>query len=272
MVLVVQDDSVLLNRAEKVEVFEDRADSDIASQLIADRGLTPQVDDVPASGSALQRVVIQRGTSMQLLRELARRHGMFVYVKPGDAPGQSIGVFQRPQLALGDLPQILLLGPDRNIGTFSAEFDALKPMTAQAGSVTLADVSPQSSNADSASVDPLNGDAVHDVLSEHAATMLLRTREETADLDDATQAAVNESAWAYSASVELNADSYDGVVTPYQVVRVVGVGGYLSGDYLVSRVTHLITDASYKQQVALRRNARSAGSDAAAPGVPAGVF
>jgi phage protein D len=272
MVLVVQDDSVLLNREEKVDMFEDRADSDIASQLIADRGLTPQVDDVPASGSALQRVVVQRGTNMQLLRELARRHGMFVYVKPGDAPGQSIGVFQRPQLTVGDLPEILLLGPDRNIGKFSAEFDALKPMTAQAGSVTLADVSPQTSDADSSSLNPLNGDAVHDVLTELADTMLLRTREEVTDLDEATQAAVNESAWAYSASVELDADSYDGVVTPYQVVRVVGVGGYLSGDYLVSRVTHLITDASYKQQVALRRNARSAGSDAAAPSVLAGVF
>lgn len=272
MVLVVQDDSVLLNREEKVDVFEDLADSEIAAQLIADRGLTPEVDDVPSSGSALQRVVVQRGTNMQLLRELARRHGMFVYVKPGDAPGQSIGVFQRPKLTPGDLPEILLLGPDRNIGKFSAEFDALKPMTAQGGSVTLADVSPQTSRADSASLDPLNGDAVHDVLTERAGTLLLRTREEVADLDGATQAAVDESAWAYSASVELDADSYGGVVMPYQVVRVVGVGGYLSGDYLVSRVTHLITDASYKQQVALRRNARSVGSDAAAPSVPAGVF
>jgi phage protein D len=272
MVLVVQDDSVLLNREEKVDVFEDRADSEIATQLIADRGLTPQVDDVATSGSALQRVVVQRGTHMQLLRELGRRHGMFVYVKPGDAPGRSIGVFQRPQLALGDLPEILLLGPDRNIGKFSAEFDALKPMTAQAGSVTLADVSPQVSDTETSSLDPLSGDAVHEVLTEVAGTLLLRTREEVTDLDAATQAAVNESTWAYSASVELDADSYAGVVTPYQVVRVVGVGGYLSGNYLVSRVTHLITDASYRQQVGLRRNARSTGSDASGPGVLAGVF
>ena len=272
MVVVVQDDSVLLNREEKVDMFEDMADSDVASQLIADRGLTPQVDDVPASGSALQRVVIQRGTHMQLLRELARRHGMFAYVKPGDTPGQSIGVFERPKLALGDLPEILLLGPDRNIGKFSAEFDALKPMTAQAGSVTLADVTAQDSDVDSSSLDPLNGDPVHDVLSELASTILLRTREEVTDLDEATQAAVNESSWAFSATAELDADSYEGVVTPYQVVRVVGVGGYLSGDYLVSRVTHLITDATYKQQVSLRRNARSVGSDAAPPAIPGGLF
>jgi len=272
IVVVVHDDSVLLNRDEKVDLFEDMADSEIASQLIADRGLTPQVDDVPAPGSALQRVVIQRGTHMQLLRELARRHGMFAYVKPGDTPGQSIGVFERPKLARRDLPEILLLGPDRNIGTFSAEFDALRPMTAHAGSVTLADVTAQTSDTGSASLDPLNGDAVHDVLPGLTGTLLLRTREEVTDLDEATQAAVNESSWAFSASAELDAGSYEGVVTPYDVVRVVGVGGYLSGDYLVSGVTHLITDAAYRQQVSLRRNARAVGSAAAPPAIPGGVF
>jgi hypothetical protein len=39
------------------------------------------------------------------------------------------------------------------------------------------------------------------------------------------------------------------------------VGGYLSGDYLISRVTHVIEDEGYRQQFELRRNARSAGSN-----------
>jgi hypothetical protein len=45
------------------------------------------------------------------------------------------------------------------------------------------------------------------------------------------------------------------------VVRVAGVGGFLSGDYLISRVTHLLGDESYRQQFSLRRNARSAGAN-----------
>jgi hypothetical protein len=47
---------------------------------------------------------------------------------------------------------------------------------------------------------------------------------------------------------------------PYRVVTVAGAGGHLSGDWLISRVTHMISDASYKQAFSLRRNARSGGS------------
>ena len=102
LVLTVNDDSVLLNRQEQVVLFEDMTASDIAQKVFADEGLTPDVDTVAASGSTLDRVVVQRGTAMNLLRDIARRHGMYVYVKPGDVPGQSIGVFERLDLAPAD--------------------------------------------------------------------------------------------------------------------------------------------------------------------------
>ncbi|HEY4066026.1 MAG TPA: hypothetical protein VGM74_03955, partial [Burkholderiaceae bacterium] len=77
MTLIVQDDSVQLDRDEKVALFEDMAPQDIVTALFSEAGFTPDVDAAPDAGSALQRVVVQRGTSMQLLRELARRLGMF---------------------------------------------------------------------------------------------------------------------------------------------------------------------------------------------------
>ena len=67
----------------------------------------------------------------------------------------------------------------------------------------------------------------------------------------------------------MTADSYAGVLLPHRVVSVAGAGGYLSGDWLISHVTHTITDASYKQSVGLRRNARSAGGSG---GLSGGVF
>lgn len=271
MILVAHDDSVLLNREEKVLVYEDMSDSDIASQLISEYGLTPEVDTVPAAGAAMARVVVQRGTNMQLLRELARRHGMFAYVKPGAAPGRSVGVFARPRLAPGSLPEVLLLGPERNVGRFSARFDALRPMQAAAGSVTIADRAVQSAQAQSSGLPALEGDAVHDVVQAPATTLLARTREEPADLDAATQAAADQSSWGYSASAELDAASYPAVVRIYDVLRVAGTGGHLSGDYLVSRVTHTLTASAYRQELGLRRNARSRGPNAGGQ-LPGGIL
>jgi hypothetical protein len=269
--LVVHDDSVLLNREEKVAVHVDKAAHEIAEALIAEKGLTPEVTAAASGGSALTRFVVQRGTDMQLLRQLAGQTGMFAYVRPGPTPGVSAGVFAPPDLAPGDLPDLLLLGPDRNVASFTAEYDALRPLRARAASVAIADKAVLTAEADRADQAALGDAALHDTLGETGTTLLARGREEQADIDDATQSAVNLSSWAISAQGETDADRYPGVLAPYQVVGVTGVGGYLSGRYLISRVTHLLTDASYKQTFSLVRNARSAGAGGGVPSLPGGL-
>lgn len=270
MTLVVQDDSVQLDRDEKVALFEDMATEDIVSSLFLGAGLAADVDDAPDAGAALQRVVVQRGTSMQLLRELARRHGMFAYVLPGAAPGMSVGMFKRLRADAVDLPEILLVGDKRNVASFSAEFDALRPIRARAGSISLADRTVLTSETEVPATTPLGDVPAHE-LTQPVVMLLTRTREEQADLDATTTATVNLSSWAYAASGELDADSYEGVMQPYRLVRVRGIGGYLSGDYLIGRVRHVLTDSAYRQQFSLHRNARSAGA-AGGGSLPSGVF
>ena len=271
MTLVVQDDSVQLNRDEKVVLFEDMAPQDIVTSLFTDVGFSADVDAAPDAGAALQRVVVQRGTSMQLLRDLAKRYGMFTYVKPGEAPGLSVGMFKRPQFDAADLPEILLVGDKCNVASFSAEFDALRPIKAQAGSISLADRSVLTSSTDAADIVPLGDAATHD-MTQPAVMLLTGTREEQTDLDAATSATVDLSSWAYAANGELDADNYEGVMQPYHLVRVRGIGGYLSGDYLIGRVTHVLTDHGYRQKFSLHRNARSAGGAGSGSGMASGVF
>jgi len=273
MTLVVHDDSVLLNRDEAVTLFEDLSPSDIAQQLFADAGLQPRVDSVPLAGAALRRFAVQRGTPMALLRRLARDHGMFVHVEPGSAAGQSVGVFERPLSAshlAETLPELVLLGPARNIGRFAAEFDALRPQAPQAASVQASDHRVLRSAAAQSAATALGAQPAHQTLTP-AVTLLARTREEQSDLDAATGAGADLSAWAWTAQGEVQADAYAGVLRPYRRLQVRGVGGQLSGDYLISRVRHEITAGGYRQQFALTRNARSAGAGAARPSL-AGVF
>jgi hypothetical protein len=270
--LVVHDDSTLLNRDEKVEVFEDKSASEIAEMLIKDCGLTPKVDSTMAAGSRLTRYVVQRGTGMQLLRQLARQHGMWVYVRPGKMPGDSVGVMAKPDLKPGDLPKILLLGSNRNICSFTVDFDALKPFKAKAASIAIADKSVLSSEAKSADLAALGDEAVHKALSKTGTVMLAHIREEQNDIDAAAHAAVDLSSWAFSAEGETTADIYEGVMTPYNVLQVSGIGGRLSGDYLVSRVMHQLDAGSYRQQFTLVRNARSAGANGGLSLIPGGLF
>lgn len=262
LVLVVQDDSVLMNQTEEVVLYEDKTADEVAEIIFTDFGLEYQIDPTLDPAAPLKRAIVQRGTAMQLLRELGRRYGMFVYVVPGDEPGVSIGRFVKPTFEESEFPEILLMGQDRNVATFSAQFDALRPLTAKAGSVGITDKTEVYSETTESDLDLLGEESAHAIVAPAQPTMLARTREEAGDLDEATLAAVNLSSFAYSASAEVDTESYAAVLEPYKVVSVAGAGGYLSGDYLISRVTHLIDDGGYKQQLNLRRNARSAGSGA----------
>ena len=186
MTVIVHDDSALLNRDEAVELFA-------------------EVDTVPGAAGGLERVVVQRGTAMQLLRDLARRHGMFTYVKPGNAVGTSVGVFEQADLSASDHAQLRLMGEERNITRFDCEFDGLRPTHASAGGINFADKSVLTAESESASLDALGTRTTHDIV-QVGNTLLARTREESADLDAATQAVVDFSSWAYSAEVELSGD------------------------------------------------------------------
>jgi hypothetical protein len=265
----VQDDSVLLQREEKVEAFEDRTPDEIARELIEGAGLEAETESVPDAGSSFSRFYLRRGTAMSALRELARRRGMFVYVRPGAQPGASVVVFARPNLAASALPELLLMGASRNVNELSIEFDALRLAAAEAGSVRIADKAVLAASAAASNLEPLGDRPAHDVV-EAARVLLARTREEQTDLDEAVQAAVNLSSWAYTARGEVSADTYTGVLQAHSVVPVAGVGAVLSGNYLVSRVTHTLDSDSYRQRFTLLRNARLDGSSGG--GLPAGVF
>jgi len=266
MTLVVHDDSVLLDRDEDVKSFEGQQVSDIASALYAEAGLTPQVDSLADAGSALSRFRVHRGTPMQLMRKLACEHGMFAYVEPGAAPGVSTGVFRRMQATDDGLPELVLLGSARNIGRFSARFDALRPLAPQASSVVAADKQIVTAQAEQSLIDALGEQAAHTLVTP-ARTLLTDTREEQGDVDAAVQASADLSSWAYGAQGEVQADGYAGVLRPYRKLAVSGAGGHLSGDWLISRVSHEIRASGYRQQFFLTRNARSAGGGGAAAGV-----
>lgn len=266
--LVVHDDSVQLNRVEQVVLYEDLTASDIAQQLFSEAGMEADVDSLDAADGSLERVVVQRGTAMQLLRELARRHGMFIYVRPGEMPGSSVGVFCRPDLAPSQLPEILLIGQDRNLDDLNLEFDGLRPFTAAAGGVNAADLTPLYVESASGSQLPL-GDESSLALVEPASLLLARTRETENDLSAAVDAAVDYGAWAFTANGELSA-AYPAVLQPHTTVNLAGAGP-MSGAYLISQVKHHFDNSSYRQQFSLRRNARSL-VDIAGPAAGSGVF
>ena len=126
--VIVQDDSVRLNREARVFLFENLLDHEIASQLFGEveQITATEIETTPAPGNN-SPAVVQRGTAMQLLRRLARRQGMHAYVLPGTEPGQSIGCFKPFPTQTDGLPPLILLGTERNVSEFNPSNNAQSP-------------------------------------------------------------------------------------------------------------------------------------------------
>ncbi len=256
----VHDDSVTMNRRERVEVYEGQTAGQLARRLFADAGLaSSDVEAAPPPSGGFPPVYVQRETDIQFLRRLARDLGMHAYVLPGAAPGASTGAFKTLPTGPARLPELLLLGPDRNLGELRVRALALRPATAGAASLSATDREATSAESTLGAV-PLLGREPPVRAGDAGFVLLPPGRDGAADVERWTAGATERSADAFEAHGRVGFDRYAGVLSPYRVVTVRAIDGRNSGDWRVHAVTHTITRLAYTQDFTLRRNARSAGT------------
>lgn len=254
--VVAMDPTVLMSLEERVRPWPDMADSDIAAAIFGNYGLTPQVEQTRLARQAVDTLILQRGSDIQFLHQLARRNGYEVYVELNPLTGLAEGHFHPPRL--DQQPQGVLsvnFGAATNVNSFNARYDMLRPATARVTGLdiaTRADQPAQVSKPALASLGQetvLNGDHPRQVLLSRSGLF------QTGELQTYAQAVVDRSAWAISAEGELNTAAYGGILRAKRPVNVRGAGKQFSGSYYVEKVLHTFTGDSYTQRFTLRRNA-----------------
>jgi hypothetical protein len=92
------DESVLMDREEKLRAWPNYKDSVIAAEIFAGYGFDPFVDDTQIVHEEAVSTIIQRESDMQFLKRLALRNGYECYVE-----GRT-GFFRAPRLAAKPQP------------------------------------------------------------------------------------------------------------------------------------------------------------------------
>jgi hypothetical protein len=266
--VVVHDDSALLNREAKVEVTSGKTDSDLARQIFlgSPLGGVPDVDTTPQQPDP-NGAAVRRGTPMQYLRELARRnHDFHAYVLPGKMPSQSIGCFKQFPRDTDGLPDMTLLGADRNIETFNVNNKAQNPCTVQAATLGIAHDTVKTSTASYRDA-TLMGDQSPDGDTNQATCLLPPGQSDRVDLDQATKGAATESGFSLEATGSIVPFCYPAVLSPYRCVMVKISDSRYSTKYLISQVTHTLTRSVYTQSFSMKGNGvtAAAGGSAGAP-------
>jgi len=258
--VLVYDDSVFLNRNERQFKFENKLDHEIASSIYraAEHIGSTDVDrNTPPPAGGLPPVEFQRGTELQVLRRLAGRQGMYAYVLPGKAPGESIGVFKPLPEEPDGLPDLVLLGPDRNVAAFAAREDSQSPATVEAQALSITDKAVRRASASFRDVKLLGTKPAAESLGKAARRLLPPGKDGSVDPKTAVTAAAKALANAFTANGSVLGETYGAVLAPYRVVTVKGVDERQSGTYVIKSVTHKMTRSVYEQSFALMRNASS---------------
>ena len=231
------------------------SDSDIASSIFGDYGLTPVVDTSQPTRQEDDVVPIQRGTDMQFLRRLAERNGYDLFVasaterRRGPLPRPQAGrpAPRRPDRRLRRRKQRRVADDHpRGAATDDGEGRAARRRVSggpvRRGRVRLAGRPRREVRARRR---PPAGDARR---PDRPGRQLPTSR-------PTRKAVVDRSSWAIRADGELATDHYEGILRASKPVSVRGVGKTLSGTYYVERVLHAFTPDGYSQQFTLRRNA-----------------
>ncbi|MGQ3685424.1 MAG: hypothetical protein ACUBOA_10540 [Candidatus Loosdrechtia sp.] len=274
LIMNVHDDSVFLNREERILRYENMFDHEVVRQIFGEFGqiASTDIEDTPPPGSPLPPVVVQRGTAMQILRLLARRQGKHVYVLPGESPGESIGCFRSFPTETDGLPPLILLGSDRNIENFTVRNNARRPANVRASTISILDKSVITRTSRFSDTELLGEEAALENGSAASTHILPPYQGESVDLDRAVLAEAASSGYAFEVSGRVLDHCYQGVLSPYRVVSVMGANNHLSGNYVITRVTHTLTRSAYSQSFTLKRNARSAGAGSGSGSLAGSIF
>ena len=258
--VIVQDDSVLLNRTASVEVHEGEADSDIASAIFSSvPEITPgDIENATPSSDPQGGATVQRETGMQFLRRLARRNGFHAYVLPADDAGSpSRGCFKRFAIdATSGLPDLVLLGDNRNIENFSTSNDAQSASRYTAHTIHIGDRSTVDQTSDFNNV-ALLGDQPAYYKESDTGQDFLGPHQLDEDPDRATRATTELSSYSVHVTGRALPDCFDGILRAYDVVTVRAGTTSRSGKFVVSRVRHVINRSLHTQEFNLLGNSSS---------------
>ena len=139
--VVAMDPTTLMDLEQKVKPWPNMSDSDIANAIFTspEYKFTPIVDVTQWRRQETEQTVIQRGTDIQFLRQLAQRNGFECFVETNGLTGAVEGHFHAPKLAVP--PQGVLsvnMRDATNVNSFSARYDMMRPATAEATNIDIA--------------------------------------------------------------------------------------------------------------------------------------
>lgn len=249
------DESVLLDREEKLKDWPDKKDSDVAREIFQLYGFDVSgVEDTEVIHDEAISTIIQRETDMQLLKRLALRNGFVCYVDNGKA------CFRPPQVDAEPQPLLAVhFGDETNVDRLRIEVNALTPAHVAMSQVDPASKEVLEAAAESSQQTALGTTGADALLAPGMSPGRIHVARNattgTPEMTSLCQGLFHRAEWFVTAEGEISSGDYGHVLKPRLPVTVKGVSETHSGVYVVSHVTHSFHAGGYNQRFKAQRNA-----------------
>lgn len=247
------DNSVLMDRVEKLKDWPNKKDSDIAAEIFRLYGLTPHTEDTEVVHEEAIATVLQRETDMQFLRRLALRNGFECYVEG------TTGYFRSSRLDAPPQPVLAVhFGEETNVRHFALEVNALTPAHVAMFQVDRASKEVLYVTVAATQQAALGQTTAEDLLATGMDPALVVVGGMVAtglpEMTALSQGLYHQGDWFVTGEGEIAANDYGHVLRARQQVTIKGIGETYSGVYYVTHVRHAFTTAGYTQFFRVKRN------------------
>lgn len=256
-----QDASWLMNLEEKVKEWVDVTDSDVASSIFSDYGITASddnSDDDSPSHTEDTHTLMQRASDIQFLRSLARRNGKLCRVACTDTPGDRTGYFAKPSLDGDPVVTLELNDPTEwTVDSLDFEWDVTRPSEVQAAQALFNDDDEDGASVDQtdSGLDLLDDRDLATFAGKTMSVLLTATVDSADELTARAESVLREAGWFVRCSGQADVSRLKAVLRVGSIVQINSAGSLNSGKYFVWSVRHIIDKESHKMNFVLIRNA-----------------
>ncbi len=247
------DTSIVMDRETKSAVWSDVADSDAVLAILGNYGLLPDVEPSNARHLETKHSLVQRGTDLRFIRQLARRNGCLFWITC-DATGIETAHFKRPPIDGSEEAELIINLESPNLASIDISWDVERPTSVEGLQLNLND----KTNIEGGSAQTpqtILGDAglraiTGDIRSVHVSA----PSDDAGDMLARCEGALIEADWFIRASCDTSLNRLGGLVRAHSIVNVRGAGSRHSGKYFVAGVRHIIDASAHRMELELLRN------------------
>jgi phage protein D len=253
-VIEAMDATCVMALEEKVKDWPKMSDSDIASKILRDHGLTPQVDNSGVVHDDTVATIIQRESDFHFVKKLARRNG-FEFVVRG-----TTAYFRKPVLSSDPLPVLAVqFGGSTNVATVDVEVNAMRPASVEMHQIDTIAKQAQDADIESSDQVQLGQNGVQTLAAPNGTQSRVIVKHAVAtgvaEMQNLCQAIYDRAEWLMEAKGQVDSVAYGAFLRAQSLVPMKGIGEILSGMYYLTNVRHVFTVNGYVQHFTARRNA-----------------